>query len=198
MADLARVVGAPRLLPTKQHVIASRLLPTKQSPATATRFRVLVALCLAFILSSLVACAKGSNELDGWTALQPEMELYSEPDGGLDGEPVLALLYALVARTEYGIERQMPVARLQGRPGLHLLARANRVLYLVLVLVDSEGVEHECAHDLQPGEWRTLEFDTFEPAVDDWSQITAIRLMDRTGLLIGQGTVSLKLVGLPQ
>lgn len=185
-------VIASRVLAAKQPppVIASRLPPAKQSLA-------IIACCLVLLLS-LVACTTGSNELDGWTALQPGMELRSEPGRGPQGEPVLALMYSIVPRTEYGIERQMPIPGLEGRPSLRLMARATRVLYLAVVLLDSEGREHECANLLQPGEWRTLEFDAFKPAVDDWSQVTAIRFMDRTGLLIGQGSVSLKLVGLPR
>jgi hypothetical protein len=196
MPDLTPIVIASRLLPAMQSraapaVIASRLLPAKQS-------RVVLALCLTFMLFSLVACARGSSQLDGWNALQPGMELRSEPDRGPNGEPVLALLYALVPGTEYGIERQMPIPGLEGRPSLRLMAKSTRVLYVAVVLLDSEGHEHKCASLLQPGEWRTLDFDTFEPAVADWSQITAVRFMDYTALLIGQGSVSLKLVGLPQ
>lgn len=164
----------------------------------AKRFRAWVLLALLPALLSFVACARGSREWNGWVALEPSIELRSEPGGGPGGESALALLYALVPGAEYGIERQMPIAGLQGRPSLRLMARATRVLYVAVVLVDDQGLEHECARYLQPGEWRTLDFDTFEPPVADWSRITAIRFVDRTGLLIGQGTVSLKLVGLPQ
>lgn len=159
---------------------------------------VFVALCVTLVLFSLGACARGGSELDGWTVLQPGMELRSEPGRGPQGEPVLALLYALVPGTEYGIERQMPIAGLEGRPSLKLMARTNRVLYVAVVLVDAEGRDYECGRDIQPGEWRTLDFVAFEPAVGDWSQIKAVRFIDRTGLLIGQGPVSLKLVGLPR
>jgi hypothetical protein len=160
--------------------------------------RVLLAFGLAVLLLSLAGCAKGSSELDGWTVLQPGMELWSEPGRGPRGEPVFALLYTLVPGTEYGIERSMPIPGLAGRPSLQLMAKATRVLYLAVVLLDIEGHEHKCATLLQPAEWRTLEFDAFQPAVADWSQITAIRFMDYTALLIGQGSVSLKVVGLPQ
>jgi hypothetical protein len=157
-----------------------------------------LALCTALVLFSLFGCAKGSTQLDGWNALQPAMELRAEPGRGPQGEPVIALLYALVPGTEYGIERQTPIPGLEGLPSLRLMAKATRVLYLAVVLLDSEGLEHKCTTLLQPGEWRALEFDAFQPAVADWSQITAIRFMDYTALLIGQGVVSLKLVGLPQ
>ena len=156
------------------------------------------ALCLTLILFTLAGCARGTNELDGWTALQPGVELRSEPGRGPNGEDVVALLYALVPRNEYGIERRMPIPGLEGHPRLQLMARSTRMLYLAVVLLDSEGNEHKSATVLQSGDWHTLQFDTFEPAVDDWSQIAAIRLMDYTGLLIGQGSVSLKLVGLPR
>jgi hypothetical protein len=168
-----------------------RLLQAKQS-------RVACALLLTLILFSLVACAKGSSQLDGWKALRPGMELWSEPGRGPHGEPVIALLYVLVPATEYGIERQMPIPGLEGRPSLRLMAKTTRVLYVGVVLLDSQGHEHKSTTLLEPGEWRTLEFDTFEPAVADWSQITTLRFMDYTGLLIGQGSVSLKLAGLPQ
>ena len=184
MPDPSRSVFATVSLLSSE---ASRLLAAKQSRAL-----------LAILLFTLVACARGSNQLDGWNALQPGMELWSEPGRGPQGEPVLALLYALVPGREYGIERQMPIPGLEGRPGLRLRAKATRVLYLAVVLLDAEGQEHKSATLLNPGEWRTLEFDTFEPAVADWSQITTIRFMDYTALLIGQGSVSLKLVGLPQ
>jgi hypothetical protein len=173
--------------------------PTAAVPASgAKQSRFLLALSLTFMLFTLVACAKGSSQLDGWNALQPGMELWSEPGRGPHGEPVLALLYALVPETEYGIERQMPIPALEGRPSLRLTAKATRVLYVAVVLLDSEGHEHKSATLLQPGEWRALEFDAFVPAVADWSQVAAIRFMDYTALLIGQGPVSLKLVGLPQ
>jgi len=182
--------------------MASRARQSPDVPAAVAgrpkQARVLVALGLTLMVCGLIACAKGSGELHAWTVLQPGMELRSEPGRGPSGEPVVALLYALVPEREYGIERQLPIPGLEGRPTLRLMARTTRVLYVAVVLVDSEGREHVCARDIQPGEWRTLEFDTFEPPVDDWSQITAIRFVDRTGLLIGQGSVSLKLVGLPQ
>jgi hypothetical protein len=175
----------------KQGIIVRRLSPRKQ-------FRVLLTFWLALTLLSFVGCAKGDGEVGGWTALQPGMELWSEPGSGPHSEPVLALLYTLVPDTEYGIERPMPIPGLTGRPSLQLTAKATRVLYLAVVLLDTAGHEHKCATLLQPGEWRTLEFDVFQPAVADWSQITSMRFMDYTALLIGQGAVSLKVVGLPQ
>jgi hypothetical protein len=182
---LAAIAGPAQLMEGYR-----RLPPTKQSRA--------LALGLMFMLLGLVACAKGSSQLNGWSALQPGMELWSEPGRGPHGEPVMALLYALVPGNEYGIERQMPIPGLQGRPSLQLMAKATRVLYLAVVLLDSEGNEHKSAALLQPGDWRALEFDAFQPAVADWSEIMAVRFMDYTAVLIGQGSVSLKLVGLPQ
>ncbi len=187
-----------RLLPPLVGRSLSGALPAaKQSPPRRTARHRALLLCLGVLLLTIAACARGGTELHGWTALQPGVELRSEPGRGPNGEDVVALLYALVPGNEYGIERQMPVPGLDGRPSLSLMAKSTRMLYLTVVLLDGEGREFKSAIVLDPGEWRTLRFDTFEPSVDDWSQISAIRLMDYTGLLIGQGSVSLKLVGLP-
>jgi hypothetical protein len=197
MPDPAPSVTGTLSLLSSEASPAQRMAGHGRLPA-AKQSRLLLALCVTLILSSIVACARGSTQLNGWNALQPDMELRPEPGRGPNGEPVLALLYALVPGTEYGIERQMPIPGLEGRPSLRLMAKASRVLYLAVVLLDSEGQEHKGTTVLEPGDWRTLEFDTFEPGVTDWSQISAVRFMDYTGLLIGQGSVSLKLVGLPQ
>jgi hypothetical protein len=198
MASAARpsVIASPLLRSLLGVLPAAKQSPLRQGAAPQPHF--LFAPCLILLLFTVAGCASGSRELDGWIALQPGMELRSEPGRGPNGEDVLALLYALVPGTEYGIGRQMPIAGLEGRPTLQLVAKSTRVLYLAVVLLDSEGQEFKSATVLRPGEWRTLQFGAFEPAVDDWSQITAIRFMDYTGLLIGQGSVSLKLVGLPQ
>lgn len=143
------------------------------------------------------ACARGGSELNGWHALQPGMELSTEPKAGPHGEAVFALLYTIVSGQDYAIERRMPIQGLQGRPGLRLWAKATRVLHLAVVLVDDAGQEHECALTLVPGDWRELGFYDFQPEVDTWAQIVAVRFVDRTGRLGGQGPVSLKLVGLP-
>jgi len=156
-----------------------------------------LAACLVLLLG-LVACAVGSSQLNGWTALQPDTDLGVESNAGPNGEDVLSLLYTLYPGKEYAIEHPLPIAGLQGAPNLQLTARATRVLYLVVVLLDNDGQAHECARLLQAGDWCTLGFDAFEPAMDDWSQVTAIRLVDRTAVLVSQGPVSLKLVGLPQ
>jgi len=178
--------------------MARRLPPARQSPGAARQYHAPLLLCLALLLVATAGCAGGATELQGWTALQPGMELRSEPGRGPNGEDVVALLYALVPGNEHGIERPVPVSGWEGRPGLQLVARSTRVLYLAVVLLDGAGREFKSTAVLRPGDWRTLHFATFEPAVDDWSQVTTLRVMDYTGLLIGQGSVSLKLVGLPQ
>jgi hypothetical protein len=152
--------------------------------------------CIAVLLGAL-ACVRGTTQLRGWEATQPGMELSIEEHAGPHGEAVLALLYTVVTGKDYAIERRLPIDGLQGPPDLRLTARATRVLHLAAVLVDAPGTEHECALTLVPGEWRELRFDCFQPPVDDWTQISLLRLVDHTGELGGQGPVSLKLVGLP-
>jgi hypothetical protein len=71
------------------------------------------------------------------------------------------------------------------------------VLHLAVVLVDATGLEHEAARTLASGAWRDLRFDEFCPPLEDGADVRAIRIVDRTGTLGGQGPVSLKLVGLP-
>lgn len=146
---------------------------------------------------ALTACARGSNEFGGWRALQPGMELSGAERGGPQGQPALALLYTVAAGQDYAIERRLPIGGLEGRPVLRLMSKATRVLHLVVVLVDDDGNQHECARTLLPGDWRELNCDAFQPPVDDWAQIATIRFVDRTGGLGGQGPVSLRLVGLP-
>jgi len=157
-------------------------------------------LLLSLLLMPLVmlSCARGQSKLDGWCAMQPGMELSYEKDAGPRGEDVFALLYTIIPGQDYAIEHRMPIQGLEGRPSLHLQAKATRILHLAFVLVDSEGQEHECARTLLPGNWRELQFDDFRPPVEDWAQIVTVRFVDRSGGLGGQGPVSLKLIGLPQ
>jgi hypothetical protein len=68
---------------------------------------------------------------------------------------------------------------------------------MALVLVDLAGQEHECVRTLLPDGWHELQFVGFLPSVGDWASVQAMRLVDRTGGLGGQGPVSLKLAGLP-
>ena len=149
---------------------------------------------LAVILLS--ACKRGSSEQSGWRAMQPGMELRLESHGGPQGEPALALLYTITTGQDYALERDLPIAGLEGPARLTLQAKCTRVLHLAVVLVDQRGVEHECASTLAAGGWRELVFDTFDPLVSEWNDIAAVRLVDRTGGLGGQGFVSLKVVGL--
>jgi hypothetical protein len=125
------------------------------------------------------------------------MELSSAEHPGPQGEPALALLYTIVTGQEYAVERRLPTGGLEGRLSLPLMAKATRVLHLVVVLLDDDDNQHECARTLLPGGWRELNCDTFQPPVGDWAQITTMRLVDRTGVLGGQGPVSLRVVGLP-
>lgn len=154
-------------------------------------------LTLAVAVLSLAACARGSSEVGGWSALRPGMELSSAEGAGPQGQPALALLYTIVTGQEYAIERYRRIGGLEGQPSLRLKAKATRALHLVVVLVDDGGIQHECARTLLPGDWRELNCDAFQPPVGDWAQITTMRLVDRTGVLGGQGPVSLRLVGLP-
>ena len=156
---------------------------------------------LLFLLGAslaLGACARGGRELNGWRALQPGMELSVERGAGPRGEDVLALLYTIVTGQDYAVERRLPAQGLQGPVELRLSARATRVLHLACVVVDTAGVEHEAALTLLPGDWRELRFRDLQPPIGDWAQGEALRLVDRTGGLGGQGPVSLKLVGMPQ
>lgn len=155
------------------------------------------ALVLLAALGTLAACARGGPELRGWHASQAGMELSWEEGAGPQGEGVFALLYTVATGQDYAIERHTPIRGLQGQPRFCLLARATRVLYLTLVLVDHDGRQHECSRALLPGEWRKLCFHDFESPIDDWEHVAALRLVERIGSLGGQGPVSLKLVGLP-
>lgn len=154
----------------------------------------------AFALLGLVvltACARGHAEVSGWRVMQSAMEMSIEEDAGPQGEPVLALLYTIRTGQDYAIQRGMPMPELEGKPALQLWGKATRVLHLALVLVDHDGREYECADTLVPGRWQELRFEEFSPSIGDWSQVSIVRLVDRTGGLGGQGPVSLKLVGLP-
>jgi hypothetical protein len=125
------------------------------------------------------------------------MEMSIEENAGPQGEPVLALLYTIRTGHHYAIQRSMPIPGLEGELGLQLWGKVTRVLHLALVLVDHDGREYECASTLVPGDWQELRFEEFRPTIGGWSQVSIVRLVDRTGGLGGQGPVSLKLVGLP-
>ena len=156
-----------------------------------------VAIIVAFVtLSTLTGCARGGSELHGWRAMQPGMELSWEQGAGPQSQGALALLYTVATGQDCAIQRHMPVEGLQGLPNVRLWARATRILYLSLVLVDENGHEHECARTLSTGKWRELMFDDFQPPIQAWSQVTTLHLVDRIGSLGGQGPVSLKLAGL--
>jgi hypothetical protein len=120
-----------------------------------------------------------------------------EPVAGPAGETVLVVQYTIAPGKDYGIERQQVGVAISGRPELRLQAKATRVLHLGVVLVDLAGQEHECTRTLLPDAWRELQFSDWVPALDDWGEVRALRLVDRTGGLGGQGPVSLRLVGLP-
>jgi hypothetical protein len=122
------------------------------------------------------------------------MELRWEQGAGPEGQPAFALLYTIVTGQDYAIERSEPCPALPEEAPLRIWAKATRVLYLTLVLVDENGAEHSCARTLLPGKWRQLDFDALEPPVDDGTRSGTLRLVDRTGSLGGQGPVSLKLV----
>lgn len=91
----------------------------------------------------------------------------------------------------------MPSGMGQSEPEVDLRLRATRVLHLHVILVDNVGVEHAAAGTLAPGGWREMRFDGFCPALADGATVRAMRIVDRTGALGGQGPVSLKVVGLP-
>ena len=154
-------------------------------------------LAAAVILLALTACRQGSSELRGWRAVNPGVDLSVEKDPGPEDQEVLALLYTIATGQDDVIERAMPGDGWQGIPALRLWAKTTRVLHLAVVLVDEQGQEHESARTLNPGDWKILDFDGFDPPLEDWEQVAVIRFVDRTGGLGGQGPVSLKLSGLP-
>ena len=156
-----------------------------------------VGIIVAFVtLSTLTGCARGGSELHGWRTMQAGMELSWEQGAGPQGEGAFVLLYTVATGQDYAIQRHVPVESLQGPPNVRLWARATRILYLSFVLVDENGHEHQCARTLSTGKWRELNFDDFQPLIQDWSQVATLRLVDRIGSLGGQGPVSLKLAGL--
>jgi hypothetical protein len=154
-------------------------------------------LLIGSVVLVLMACAQGSTELYGWRALAPGMELRVEQESGLEGQKVLALLYTVATGQTYAVERQMPGSGWHGPPALRVFGKATRVLHVALVLVNKQGQEHESARTLLPGDWHELNFNSFNPPLDDWGQAVSMRFVDRTGELGGQGPVSLKLAGLP-
>jgi len=170
---------------------------TERPQRVMLRGRIRAWLVLGMALSVCSACSKGVSELRGWRALQPGVEMRLEPRAGPAGQAALALLYTIAPGKDYVIECSLPVAGLSGRPELRLQARTTRVLHIALVLVDQAGQEHECVQTLLPDGWHELQFVGFLPDVGDWASVQAMRLVDRTGGLGGQGPVSLKLAGLP-
>ena len=162
------------------------------------RCRLWHALPSLLLAAALIgACARGSATLGGWRAMQPGVELTLEQGKGPQGEDALALLYTMATGQEYGIEHDMPMSGLAGRPGLSLQARATRVLHLAIVIVASDGAEYECARTLRPDGWQELVFNSFPAEAPEWSGVSRLWLVDRTAALGSQGPVSLKLVGLP-
>jgi hypothetical protein len=106
-------------------------------------------------------------------------------------------LYTVATGQDYAIERAVLTNGWHGRPALLMSAKATRVLHLAVVLVDQQGQEHESARTLLPGDWQNLNFESFDPPLEDWQQVAVLRIVDRTGGLGGQGPVSLKLSVLP-
>ena len=133
----------------------------------------------------------------GWHAVQPEIDIELEDGLGAHEGPALSVLYTVVPGTSYAIERSMMEGMGHGVPEVHLRLQATRALHLALVLVDDAGVEHEAARTLLPGGWRQMRFDDFCPPLENGTGVRAMRIVDRTGALGGQGPVSLKLIGLP-
>jgi len=133
----------------------------------------------------------------GWRALQPEIDIKLEDGLGAHGGPVLSVLHTIVPGTSYAIERSTVEGMGHGVPEMHLWLQATRALHLALVLVDDAGVEHEAARTLPPGGWRQIRFAQFCPPLEEGTGVRAMRVVDRTGMLGGQGPVSLKLIGLP-
>jgi hypothetical protein len=162
------------------------------------RFRCLVLFLVA--AAQLVAaggCATRLSSAAGWRALQPGVDVRLDEGCGPDGASVLSVLYTVVPGSSYAIERSTPAGIAQAEPEVHLTLRATRVLHLAVVLVDEAGLEHEAARTLAAGGWRELRFAEFCPPMGDGADIRAMRIVDRTGALGGQGPVSLKVCGLP-
>ena len=170
---------------------------------------------IGIVLLAQAACRRGGAELYGWRAVTPGVELRGEKQPGPEGQTVLGLLYTVATGQDYAIERPMPAnvgtpsrrysiplrrgpdGRWSGRPTLRVLGKSTRVLHLAVVLVDRQGLEHESARTLLSGDWHELNFDVFDPPLEDWHQVDLLRVVDRTGGLGGLGPVSLKLAGLP-
>jgi hypothetical protein len=155
-----------------------------------------MALAVAQLLL-LGGCATRLSALAGWRALQAGINIRLDDGLAANRDSVLSVTYTIVPGRSYGIERPMQMAMGHGRPEVHLQLKATRVLHLALVLIDETGMEHEAARTLTPGGWRSLHFDDFCPPLEDGTGVRAMRIVDRTGALGGQGPVSLKLVGLP-
>jgi hypothetical protein len=155
-----------------------------------------VALTVALLLQ-MGGCGTGVRSVSGWRALQPGVDIGLERGDGPDEMPVLSVVYTAVPGHDYAIERAVPAGMGRGEPEVHLRLQATRVLHLAVVLVDKEGLEHQAVRTLAPGHWRDVRFDGFCPPIEDGVGVRAMRLVDRTGGLGGQGPVSLKLVDLP-
>ncbi len=155
--------------------------------------------CAILLLLVLVAtgCRRGATEWEGWRALDKGMTLSTETGTGPNGEDATALLYTMATGEDYAIERDAAGLPLNDPVELRLWCKATRALHLAVVLVDTQGQEHECARTYVPDEWRELTFDRFEPPVASWESVRTLRLVDLTAVLGGQGPVSLKIVGLP-
>lgn len=157
------------------------------------RSRALFLLGLALLV---VSCATRYHEVAGWRALQPGVGLRVEKGQGPEGSPALSVLYTLVPGQSYAIERRLALERGNSQPSVSLLLRATRVLHLAVVLVDEQGTEHEAVRTLAAGDWHEVQFAGFFPPLEASAEVQALRLVDRTGALGGQGPVSLKLVDL--
>jgi hypothetical protein len=149
------------------------------------------------VLLSLAACTAQSERAGGWRALDAGMDLTLEHKAGPQGQAALGLFYSITSGQICALEQQIASEGLVGLPPLRFWAKAARVLHLAIVLADDSGVEHECALTLAPGGWRELLCAEFLPPVSDWGAVRTMRVEDRTGMLGGQGPVSLKLAGLP-
>ena len=145
----------------------------------------------------LGGCATKLSAVAGWRVLQAGIDIRLDDGLAAKTASVLSVTYTVVPGKSYAIERPMQMGMGHGRPEVHLQLKATRVLHLALVLIDETGIEHEAARTLSPGGWRRLHFDEFCPPVEDGAGVRAMRIVDRTGALGGQGPVSLKLVGLP-
>ncbi len=160
-----------------------------------SRCLILVVLAAAQLVA-LNGCAARLPSAAGWHATEPGVALKLE-GGDPDGVLALSVVYTVATGRSYAIEHPAPAGIGQGQPEIDLYLTATRVLHLAVVLVDNAGIEHEAARTLASGGWRKLRFAQFCPPLQDGADVRAMRIVDRTGSLGGQGPVSLKIVGLP-